>query len=72
MAANQQIPFLHHKVSQRHTLIESVCPSCGDFVAASSNQTNLAIAELAHTCSTDSPRANAKGTVLPDVTKTKP
>jgi len=48
MSANQPIPFLHHRVTHRRTLIESVCPGCGDFVGASSNQNNLMIAEAAH------------------------
>ena len=50
MSANPQIPFLHHRVADRDTLIESVCPGCGDFVAASSDQKNLMIAEAAHVC----------------------
>lgn len=50
MSANQQIPFLHHRVSHRHTIIESVCPNCGDFVGASSDEKNLVIAEAAHVC----------------------
>ena len=58
MSANQPIPFLHHRVTYRHTLIESVCPGCGDFVGASSDEKNLMIAEAAHACDcTDERRA---------------
>jgi hypothetical protein len=50
MSANQPIPFLHHSVTYRHALIESVCPGCGGFVGASSDEKNLMIAEAAHVC----------------------
>lgn len=50
MSANQPISFLRHRVTNRHTLIESVCPGCGGFVGASSDQNNLMIAEAAHVC----------------------
>jgi hypothetical protein len=51
MAASQPIQFIHGPVNSEHLLIESVCPVCGRFLAASKSPTILMIVEAAHICS---------------------
>jgi hypothetical protein len=60
MSVNQQIPFLHHRVTHRNMLVESVCHNCGDFVGASSDQKKLMIAEAAHVCGCKDERRTAE------------
>ena len=43
-------PFEHVANLRRPQVIESYCPSCGVFVAASSSLQTLELAESAHTC----------------------
>lgn len=50
MSVAQPSPFVHHPVFQNHRLTESICPDCGAFIGASSDQDNLLIAEAAHIC----------------------
>jgi hypothetical protein len=48
MSAGLPISFVHQLVHRNHALTESVCPKCGEFVAASADRKNLLIAEAAH------------------------
>jgi hypothetical protein len=50
MSANHQIAFFHHRVFENQSIVQSVCPRCGEFVGASKDPGNLKIAEAAHEC----------------------
>jgi hypothetical protein len=60
MSASQPISFVHQWVNPNHALIQSLCPNCGNFVAASANQKNLTIAETAHMCPCRAPKLDSK------------
>lgn len=65
MSAGLPISFLHQLVHRNHALTESVCPKCGEFVAASADRKNLLIAEAAHVCPCTAYEIEGKAVRLP-------